>query len=327
MQLKRRPVDWLVGLLEAGAFLTAVFSIATAFDQLHRLLELFSHFRLQYLAGSILLFVVLATLGRRRMAALMFAVTVMNASYVLPWFWPSPEPGASSESIVLLHTNILASNTDTDRLLAHIDREAPDIVFVQELAHEHLPPLESLDAAYPYSIARPRDGSFGLGAWSKRPFLDAEVIPTPPRQYPSLRIVVDHDGGPVTIISTHPPPPIGAGFYDDRNTQLEAVAKLVDEASGSRIVIGDLNISPWATHYRRFEAAAGLDNVQRGHGIKPSWPVFLPIAMIPIDHALVSSDLFAADTRTLASVGSDHLPLLVRIARRRAPPVVDPVEP
>ena len=56
--------------------------------------------------------------------------------------------------------------------------------------------------------------------------------------------------------------------------------------------------------------------MQRGHGIKPSWPLFLPIAMIPIDHALKSDDLVATEVRTLRPVGSDHLPLLVGIARR-----------
>jgi endonuclease/exonuclease/phosphatase (EEP) superfamily protein YafD len=301
--------------MEAGAFLTAVFSIATAFDQLHRVLELFSHFRLQYLVVSALLFVFLAWLRRRGMAALMLAVTVVNAAYVAPWYWPRAAPGDTA-SLGLLHANILAGNDDIAPLLAHIEREQPDIVFVQELTHRHLRLLETLATTYPHTITRPHDDPFGLGAWSKRPFLAADVIATPPRQNPSLRIVVDYDGEPVTIFSTHPVPPIGAGFYAARNAQLAYLADLVVATRGSTVVIGDLNITPWAAHYRDFEAATGLVNAQRGHGIKPSWPLFLPFAMIPIDHALFSEDLVANETRALGPVGSDHLPLLVRIARR-----------
>ena len=315
MFLKRRPVEWLVGLMEAGAFLTALFSIATAFDHLHRLLEMFSHFRLQYLAVSILLFIGLAAFRRRGMATLMLGVTLINAVYVAPWYWPPAETGETS-SLVLLHANILASNEETARLLAHIEREQPDIVLLQELTGRHLPLLETLATSYPHKLLQPQDDPFGIGAWSKHPFVTADIIPTPPRDNPSLRIVIDYDGESVTVFSTHPVPPIGPGHYNDRNTQLAHIAELVLDTRGSKVVIGDLNITPWSVHYRDFEAETGLVNAQRGHGIKPSWPLFLPIAMIPIDHALVSDDLVAADTRTLSSVGSDHLPLLVRIARR-----------
>ena len=147
----------------------------------------------------------------------------------------------------------MRGNDDVARLLAHIEREQPDIVFIQELTHRQLPLLEALSATYPHTLAGPRDDPFGIGAWSTRPFLEAEVIATPPRQNPSLRVVIDVDGEPVTIFSTHPVPPIGAGFSADRNTQLDYIADRVVATSGSTLVIGDLNITPWAAHYRDFE--------------------------------------------------------------------------
>ncbi|MEE4162517.1 MAG: hypothetical protein V2I25_08410, partial [Woeseiaceae bacterium] len=68
MQLRRRPIDWLISVIEAGAFLTAVFSVATVFDRLHQYLELFSHFRLQYFAAALVALVALALARRQRMA-------------------------------------------------------------------------------------------------------------------------------------------------------------------------------------------------------------------------------------------------------------------
>ena len=313
MQLRRRPIDWLLGLIEAGAVLTAVFSVATVFDRLHQYLELFSHFRLQYFAAALVALVALAVGRRRRMAVVMLAVALLNAAYILPWYGNVARAG-SPATLTLLHSNILAGNRDVTRLLAHIEREAPDLVFVQELTPEHVGQLESLSTRLPYRLLAPRDDAWGVGAWSRYPFVAAEVLETPPRGLPSLRLEIDQGGTPLSIFSTHPVTPIGNNGFADRNRQLAAIANAVKQGNGPTIVAGDLNTTPWGAHYRAFEAATGLRNAQAGHGIKPSWPLFLPIAMIPIDHVLLSSDLAAVEVRTLSSVGSDHLPLLVRIA-------------
>ncbi|MEM8816294.1 MAG: endonuclease/exonuclease/phosphatase family protein [Pseudomonadota bacterium] len=295
--------------------LTAAFTVATVFDSLHRYLELFSHFKLQYLAASLLLAALLAALRRPRYATLMLLMSGINSAYVLPWYTGAPELG-ERETVSLLHVNVLASNRDMTRLLEHIERADPDLVFVQELTPEHTRMLRALDLAYPYRLLEARQDPFGLGVWSKQPLHDASVLELPPRGHPSLKLGIEFDGQPVTIYSTHPLPPMGRRFYEDRNVQLSAVGELVAATPGSVILTGDLNISVWAEHYRKLEEQTGLDNVRQGYGVLPSWPVFFPVGMIAIDHALVSSDLAAVDVRTLSSVGSDHLPLLVEIARR-----------
>ena len=315
MSLKERLESVFIRLLETGAVLTAAFTLATVFDHLHRYLELFSHFRLQYLTVSLLLAALLGTLRRPQLAALMLVASGINGTYVLPWYTGAPEP-VNGESISLLHVNVLASNGDMTQLLEHVRSTEPDLVFVQELTPEHIPLLESLNSRYPYRLLETRYDPFGLGVWSKRPLKDAAVFALPPRDHPNLKFEIDLDGEPVTVFSTHPLPPIGREFYEDRNTQLAAVGELVAATPGSVILSGDLNISVWASHYRKLIAETKLVNARKGFGILPTWPVFLPIGMIAIDHTLISEDLAAVDIRTLSAVGSDHLPLLTEIARR-----------
>lgn len=306
----------VTGLLEAGAFLTALFTIATAVDFLHQYLELFSHFRLQYFVVSILLSVLLIVLDRRRYALVMLAMAVFNGVYVVPWYLGSVSRHEDA-TLTILHSNVLASNGDLKRLLERIDETGPGIVFVQELTPEHVTELAALEVDFPHQLLASSSGSFGLGAWSKIPFVESEVIDTMPRGNPSLRLVIDFDDEGLTIFSTHPPPPMGRQWYEDRNTQLAHIGGEVANIQSSVLLTGDLNISMWATHYRQLVATTRLQNARKGHGLAPSWPTFLPIGMIPIDHVLLSDDLEAVEFRTLPSVGSDHLPVLVTVQRKK----------
>ena len=107
--------------------------------------------------------------------------------------------------------------------------------------------------------------------------------------------------------------PLGRDNFGARNVQLHSVIELVAQASGEVLLLGDLNASVWGRHYRHFEDATGLRNARRGKGILPTWPTFMPPAMIPIDHVLVSSRIGIADIKTGPRIGSDHLPLIVTV--------------
>ena len=103
-------------------------------------------------------------------------------------------------------------------------------------------------------------------------------------------------------------------MHDARNEQLQSIAGLVDQLAGEIILLGDLNSSVWDIHLRRLEDSTGLRNAREGFGVLPSWPTFLPFAMIPIDHALVSKGIAVTDVRTGQKFGSDHLPLIVTLS-------------
>lgn len=302
----------LTGLLGMVALVTTIVSVVTAFDTQQHYVELFSHFRLQYLFASLFLLIVFA-IRRQALHSLLFAlVLALNASYVLPWY-AADAPASGSARLTILYANVLSRNRDHDRLLALINREQPDIIVLQEISAHWLAALRSIAAQYPHSYAVPRQDNFGTGIWSRSPLLTATRIDSPPLGYPSILATIRVDGAAVTLITTHPMIPVGGDNFAARNRQLESIEAIVATADGHVILIGDLNASIWDRYYRSFEEATGLRNARRGHGVLPTWPTFMPLAMIPIDHVLVSEQVGIADVRTGPRFGSDHLPLLVTV--------------
>ncbi|MGI9248856.1 MAG: endonuclease/exonuclease/phosphatase family protein, partial [Woeseiaceae bacterium] len=154
---------------------------------------------------------------------------------------------------------------------------------------------------------------FGIAMFSRIPLDSATHVDSPPLSFPTIIATVTVNDQPLTLIDTHPMIPITRSQYDARNEQLESLVELTGRATGAVVLIGDLNISLWCHRYRRLEERSGLRNSRRGFGVVPTWPTFMPFAMIPIDHALVSDDIGVIETRTGRRIGSDHLPLVITI--------------
>ena len=314
-----------VRLCELALFATGIVSIATALDHLHRYLELFSHFRVQYFLASLVLAAVFIGLRWRGYAIFGLACVVLNAYFVLPWYLPvgtlqrqaSGNAAEYGDPITILHANVRRSNPDAGRFIELVGRETPDIVVIQEATPAWLASLGAIRAYYPYTVEEPRDDPFGIALFSKFPLDRTAVIASEPLGFPDIVARALVAGQALTIISTHPMPPIGSANYGARNLQLDSVARLAARSSRPVVVVGDLNISMWANHYRKFEKTSGLTNARRGFGLAPTWPLFFVPALIPIDHCLVSDDILVVELATGSGIGSDHLPLLCRISLAR----------
>ncbi len=311
MRGKRGSVN-IIGLLQAAAVLTVIFSLITGLDIPYHSIELFSHFRLQYFVISVFLLAVFTFLRHYIYIVSLAVAAIFNATFVLPWYF-AESATVAGEPIKLLHANVHSSNTEYERLIDLVVAESPDMIFLQEVTPEWVAGTASLVQDYPYAYAEPRHGNFGIAAFSRIPFDSIQHIESPPLGYPTILATITINGKQLSIISSHPTIPLGQQMHDARNEQLESITDLVDQLAGEVILLGDFNSSVWDIHLRNLEASTGLRNVREGFGILPSWPTFLPFAMIPIDHALLSKGITVTDVRTGPKIGSDHLPLIVTL--------------
>jgi endonuclease/exonuclease/phosphatase (EEP) superfamily protein YafD len=271
------------------------------------------HFRLQYFLASLLLFVVFAVLRNPRYAGVLLLAAVLNASLVLPWYFDNP-PEKDGVELKLLLANILSTNTRPERLIELLDAEAPDIVLLQEVSPQWLMNLDELRTDYPWSYAEAREGNFGIALFSRLPLASATHVDSPPLGYPTIIATLETGGRAVRLVNSHPTIPVSPRLYEARNEHMESLGKLLQDQGNLRILVSDLNASMWDINYRALEERTGLRNVRRGFGIVPTWPTLMPLAMIPIDHVLVSSEVGVTDVRRGPRIGSDHLPLIVTLS-------------
>ncbi|MCB0036559.1 MAG: endonuclease/exonuclease/phosphatase family protein [Anaerolineales bacterium] len=302
-----------IALAQLLGLITAVVSTITLFNQLHRYLELLSNFRMQYFFASIACLLPLLLLKSYKSAALMAVIVILNTAYILPWYF-SPETAANDQiQIKLMHSNVYTPNNNYQKLIDIVLEENPDILILQEVNQLWLDNLQTLEPHYPYQFAVPRQDNFGIAVLSKYPFDTIEEIYWGIIHVPSLRFDITVSGFQFTTLATHPLPPSTPSNSLARNAQLNEVVEIASGIQTPLVVIGDLNVSMWSNNYRPFEEVAQLTNTRQGQGILPTWPVMLPIAMIPIDHCLVSSHFTVQEMKVSREMGSDHLPIMVTL--------------
>ena len=79
------------------------------------------------------------------------------------------------------------------------------------------------------------------------------------------------------------------------------------------ILLGDLNLTPYAPAFARLVAESGLRDAFAGEAWRPTWQAgFWPLAL-PIDHVLVPRRGCITGHEIGPDVGSDHRPLQVTL--------------
>lgn len=303
--------------LSVNARLDVVFDVAIVLilsatwlgllGRFHWTLDLFSHFRWQYL--GICLIAVLWTLFRRRRVVLMVALASLGLNGWLIGQLALGEkvgpPAGSTLRVVSL--NVLTSNLNKTGVVDYLRQVNPDVIFFMEVDAAWAQALKVFKTDYPHALMRSQQDNFGSALFSRVPLKDLQLFQPGAAGMPSIHARLIYNGRELMILGTHPLPPIGARMAGSRNAQLTHVAEIVKNAEVPVLVIGDLNSTPWSYGMRLITAGNKLGFRSPAPAWTPTWQAGTVFA-IPIDHALCTPPLVIASREIGPDVGSDHRP-------------------
>ena len=277
-------------------------------------IDLMSHFRVQYSIVLFLLFIIFIGFQRKKMPLIIVVLLfIWNAKQVFPlYISPKLVSENSNKRISILSINLLSSNTNFQKVLELIKEKDPDILVFMELTPKWEEQLSSIYQLYPYRASEVRIDNFGIGMLSKTK-METSVTYFENNIKPSIIGNFHHSEEPVTIIATHPVPPINSFTFELRNAQLKDLANRRASFSDNFILIGDLNTSSFSSHFKDLLAKSELKDSRNGFGIGTTWPAdFYPLRTT-LDHCLVSKGINVLNQSPQPNIGSDHLPIFVEI--------------
>lgn len=248
---------------------------------------------------------------------------------VLPWIFVAPyaagdQPSTTGRTVALrvMLVNAHQGRASAPDIVAAATAGTVDVLVITELsgALAHELAVAGLDRVVSAGWVRlpGKDGvaddpRAGMGLWTR-----PDVTLTNPRevtgtQWPAVAIGATKDSATFTLISGHvaTPAPSGGRRWADDLTLLRESAQ---RAEGARVLLANLNATSWHADFRRF-AQAGIQDAadMLGQGPRPSWPTWSPLAVLPLDHAMVAGGVGVTSVETVVIGGSDHRALMAKL--------------
>lgn len=271
------------------------------------LIDLASHWQWLYLIGLVLA-VVVAMLDDYRWGLMLLAVPLpwLTASAPATQHGPLTQAGAGTLSVAT--ANVHLENRDPQLLIRWLEDTRPDVIVLHEVSSGY---AQALDVLAPYSFKHfmPSSDPFGMAILSRFRLLEIQTL-RDARGIPHVTTLVNWNDQKIRLTTWHPMPPISPNDHRIRNEKLRILADGTSTSGLPAIIAGDMNATPWSNAFSGL-AQTGL---RRATGLAPTWPALLRGWMgIPIDHVLVTSHWAVVGQEAGADLGSDHLPVLVRL--------------
>ncbi len=250
--------------------LAIIGTLAGFLGKLHWILDNFSAFHVQYciilLAGAIIM-----GIGKKyKLCAIISVFALLNLVLILPFYFESGAESGNQQSSKLMMFNVNTENSKYDAVSDYIKEVDPDFVALLELNPEWWKNIEPLLEQYPYHEKKLQADNFGIALLSKHP-MNAEVITGLSNlNVPSIIAEVKNNEEQLTIITTHPLPPVSELYFTNRNQQLENLAQLISSKKGNILIAGDLNVAPWSVFFSEFIDDSALRDSSPGFGIQPT---------------------------------------------------------
>jgi endonuclease/exonuclease/phosphatase (EEP) superfamily protein YafD len=295
-------------LLVAG---TVLVSLAAALAVFGWPFDLFAHFRWQVAAGTTALVVLAAVLrDRRALAWLGLALLLQGAA---AWNSRTADLAAAradaaacrGPQITLVAANLWFRNESPERALQWLAGNPADLVLLMEVTGDWAQRLATLPG-YPYRKVLAREDPYGIALLSRWPLASVEAVDFADDGLPSLLATIEVGGRPLQVVGVHTHWPLLPLLHDARDRVLARAAVLAHESPVPTVLMGDLNLTPYAPAFRRLLVASGLRDAYAGRAWRPTWQAGLWPLALPLDHVLVPPEACVVAAGIAPASGSDH---------------------
>jgi endonuclease/exonuclease/phosphatase (EEP) superfamily protein YafD len=277
--------------------------------------DLLSNFRPQYAVVGTALGVALVVGKWRKTGGAVLAIGLLNGALVgLLWLAPSGVGDPTGDEFTVMSFNVRAANEAMAGVFDYINRTKPDVVFLHETTRLWEDAATSADLGYEiYTVGQP--GLIFSTMVLAPPGAEFESFGFATAEPRAVEVTLDVGDSQVRVLGSHPLSPITAERSALRDAQLGWAADWAADQSGPVVLAGDLNATQWSHAWRALVAETGLRDSTRGFGLQPSFPMDgNPLVRVQIDHLLHSDDLVTLDRHLGPPLGSDHAPVIVRLA-------------
>ncbi len=315
---RRRDRSAVRGFVAFVAVVLVVASVATLAARLHWFLDLFSHFRWQFVLAAVIAAPLAWLCGMRTLAVgcaatLLVHLPALGMQRLGDALTTLPAIGdlAGVRTLRVVSFNVLYSSRAYAPLIAYVERTSPDVVCLYETTGDWKRQLAPLTEKFAFSLFAGDGPRTGLACMSRSAPLRVVPPPADVRAAPWLSFELDLGGQYVNVYGVHLAHPVSPTGAASHNRQLLALGRELGTSDRPAIVVGDFNMSPYSPFSSDFAAASKLRDCSSGRPLEPTWPTWFAPLWIQIDRCFVSPDVSVARYQVDPAIGSDHYPLLM----------------
>jgi endonuclease/exonuclease/phosphatase (EEP) superfamily protein YafD len=229
---------------------------------------------------------------------------------------PSPVPAKAGDTVKLLVYNVLMTNRNVDGLLRMVEREDPDLILLNEPDHWWIDQLAPIEASHAWQVKVPQENTYGMALYSRLPLSGTRVDRRRELDVPSIHAIAELPSGrPIRFLAVHPRPPAEEDT-DQRDAELDEVAKEIRDSDLPCIVAGDMNDVAWSRTTKKFQQLSGTLDPRVGRGFYNTFHAQVPVLRYSLDHVFHSPDFTLVELRRLRKSDSDHFPILIHLRLR-----------
>lgn len=214
----------------------------------------------------------------------------------------------------IISINIFSQNDEFQHLQKYLGTETADVIVLQELTPAWQKHVEFIRKEYPYYKEEVRSNNFGIAIYSKIPFTKVSTKNYIDEMHPSILAKIIVDAKPLSILATHPVPPLpNQARFERRNKQYELMKQEIDALPNENIIlIGDLNSTVYSPNFKLVQSDK-MKDARSGFGLNNSWNAFIPILRTNIDQCWVSKNIKVTNFYRGDDIKSDHFPIVAEL--------------